>query len=108
MTSVTGSEFGAWTMTYDDESRLKTVTSPAGSESFVYNALGQRMQLTVGGAVTKYVYDGDRVLEETDSAGAVLARYTTAAGSYYAPLLHMWRASGSLSRFPMYDLTGGN
>ncbi|MFB3883455.1 MAG: RHS repeat domain-containing protein [Armatimonadota bacterium] len=106
MTSVTGSEFGVWTMTYDDESRLTSVTSPAGSESFIYNALGQRMKLTVGTAVTRYVYDGDRVLEETDNAGAVLARYTTAAGSYYAPLLHLYRASGSLSRLPMYDLTG--
>jgi RHS repeat-associated protein len=35
----------------------------------------------------------------------VQARYTTAAGSYYAPLLHMWRVTGE-SRFPMYDLTG--
>jgi RHS repeat-associated protein len=105
MTSVTGSEFGAWTMAYDDAGRLTSVASPAGTESFVYNALGQRMQLTAGGAVTKYVYDGDRVLEETDNAGAVLARYTTAAGSYYAPLLHLWRVTGE-SRFPMYDLTG--
>jgi RHS repeat-associated protein len=105
MTSVTGTEFGAWTTAYDDESRLTSVTSPAGSETFTYNALGQRMKLSVNYVVTRYVYDGDRVLEETDNAGAVLARYTTAAGSYYAPLLHLWRVTGE-SRFPMYDLAG--
>lgn len=85
-----------------------------GRESFVYSALGQRMKLTVSGVVTRYVYDGDpsaslgagRVLEETSDGGTVQARYTTAAGSYYAPLLHLWRVTGSLSRFPMYDLTG--
>jgi RHS repeat-associated protein len=103
---VTGTEFGNWTMSYDDESRLTSVTSPAGSESFVYNALGQRMQLTVGGVITKYVYDGDRVLEERDSSGNnVLARYTTTNSSYYGALLHLKRATGE-SRFPMYDLTG--
>jgi RHS repeat-associated protein len=107
MTSVTGTEFGGnWTMTYDDESRLKTVASPLGSETFTYNALGQRMKLSVNYVVTRYVYDGDRVLEETNDAGTVQARYTTAAGSYYAPLLHIWRVTDSLSRFPMYDLTG--
>jgi RHS repeat-associated protein len=63
------------------------------------------MKLTVGTAVTRYIYDGDRVLEETSDGGTVQARYTTASGSYYAPLLHLWRVTGE-SRFPMYDLTG--
>ncbi len=36
----------------------------------------------------------------------MLSRYTTAGPSYFGPLLHEWRASGSLSRFPLYDLTG--
>ena len=80
--------------------------TPAAQRPYTYNALGQRMKLTVGTAVTRYVYDGDRVLEETNDAGTVQARYTTAAGSYYAPLLHIWRVSDSLSRFPVYDLTG--
>ena len=106
MTSVTGTEFGSKTLVYDDESRLTRVTYPTGTESFVYNALGQRMKLSENYVVTRYVYDGDRVLEETNNAGTVLARYTTAAGSYYAPLLHIWRVSDSLSRFPMYDLAG--
>jgi hypothetical protein len=53
MTSVAGPMYGSWTMTYDDESRLTSVTAPLDSESFVYNALGQRRQLTVGGVATK-------------------------------------------------------
>jgi hypothetical protein len=89
------------------------VAYSGGRESFVYNALGQRMKLTVSGVVTRYVYDGDpsaslgagRVLEETDSSGNVLARYTTTNSSYYGPWLHLWR-TGGVSRYPLYDAVG--
>ena len=48
----------------------------------------------------------DRVLEDTSETGTVTARYTLTDASYFAPLLHVWQVSGSLSRFPLYDLTG--
>jgi YD repeat-containing protein len=96
MTSVSG-PLGSWMLTYDDAGRLSQVIYPTGTDTFVYNALGERMRLTVNGVVTRYVYHGDRVLEETDDAGVVQVRYATANGSYYAPLLQRWTG---VSRFP--------
>jgi len=64
------------------------------------------MRATLNGTVKRYIYDGDRVLEQTDDAGNVAARYTTESSSFYQPLLHMWIASGGLSRYPLYDAQG--
>jgi len=109
MTSVSGTMFGAWTLVYDDESRLNQVTYPSGGESvtdlYYYSALGQRMRARLSGTYWRYIYNGDRVLEETNDTGGPLARHTTESGSYYAPWLHMQRAGG-ISRFPLYDGVG--
>jgi len=105
MTSVSG-PLGSWSLVYDDESRPTAITYPTGSDSFLWNALGQRMRATLNGAVKRYIYDGDRVLEQTDDAGNVAARYTTESSSFYQPLLHLWIASGGLSRYPLYDAQG--
>ncbi len=54
-----------------------------------------------------YVYDGDRVLEQYDDATSNLtARYTNGGSSYFGPLLHEYVPTGTLSRFPLYDVTG--
>ena len=46
------------------------------------------------------------MLEETnDTGGTLRSLYTTESGSYYEPLVHMWRA-GDISRFPLYDAIG--
>ena len=105
MTSVSG-PLGSWGLVYDDESRPTSITYPTGSDSFLWNALGHRMRATLNGTVKRYIYDGDRVLEQTDDAGNVAARYTTESSSFYQPLLHMWVASGGLSRYPLYDAQG--
>jgi RHS repeat-associated protein len=109
MTSVTGTEFGAYTMVYDDESRLKEVTYPREGGSATdyylqYNALGQRMRATLNGTTWRYVYNGDRLLEETTNSGGAVSRYTTESGSYYAPWVHLTRDGGH--RFPVYDGVG--
>lgn len=44
-------------------------------------------------------------MEETSDAGSVLARHTTASGSYYGPWLHMWR-SEDVDRLPLLDAVG--
>jgi YD repeat-containing protein len=105
MTSVSG-PLGSWSLVYDDESRPTAITYPTGSDSFLWNALGQRMRATLNGTVKRYIYDGDRVLEQTDDAGNVAARYTTESSSFYQPLLHLWVASDGLSRYPLYDAQG--
>jgi len=76
--------------------------------SYLYNALRQRMRAApAGGSATRYVYNGHRVLEETNDSGTVTnSRYTTLGSSYFGPLLHQWVSSGDLSRLPLYDGTG--
>ena len=116
-----GAGQGRW-LVYDDESRPSLITYPTGSDSFLWNALGQRMRATLNGTVKRYVYDGDRVLEQTDDAGNVTARYTTESSSFYQPgsphgqtevglpgprrATWSWIASGGLSRYPLYDAQG--
>jgi len=35
-----------------------------------------------------------------------VASHTMKGGSYYQPFLHLWVASGGLSRHPLYDAQG--
>ena len=110
ITSVSGDLFGAWTLGYDDESRLTSVTYPDGegtqTDGYEYNALGQRKRHHFSGGYRRYVYAGERVLEVTNDAGDdVRARYTLSEASYFAPMLHMWFPTDK-SRFPLYDGAG--
>ncbi len=49
----------------------------------------------------RYIYDGERVLEQTNFAWGALTRFTTENDSYYGTLLHFAGANGH--RFPIYD-----
>jgi len=105
MTSVTGTEFGSKTLAYDDESRLTSITYGAVTDSYAYNWQGLRTRAYLNGTYYRYLYNGERVLQELTDAGAVTATYTTENDSYYGTLLHLKRATGE-SRFPLYDSTG--
>ncbi len=105
MTSVTGDMLGSWTLVYDDANRPTCIAYPAGVDTYVYNAFGQRTRANLSGAVLRYVYNGDRVLEQTDDAGNLLSRYATAGASYYGPLLEFEFPDGS-QRYPLYDIVG--
>ncbi len=76
-----------------------------GTDSFTYNALGQRMRANLNGSVLRYIYSGDRVVEQTDDEGNMLTRYSLASGSYYDPLLGFESAEGD-QRYPLSDLIG--
>jgi RHS repeat-associated protein len=73
---------GTTTYSWDYENRLKQITLPGtgGTVTFKYDPFGRRVQkaFTQGGTTTttNYLYDGENVLEELDSSGNVLARYT--------------------------------
>ncbi|MEN6480200.1 MAG: hypothetical protein ABFD20_11275, partial [Anaerolineales bacterium] len=45
----------SYTLTYDDENRLTTVTGPSTSAAFLYDADGNRVLATVNGTTTAYV-----------------------------------------------------
>jgi len=99
----------SWTLSQTDENRLQWVTYPRGEGSVTdymyYNAVGQRYRARLDGSYHRYVYAGERVLEERNDSGGVLARYTLESVSYFSPLLHLQHATAG-SRWPLYDGVG--
>jgi RHS repeat-associated protein len=69
---------GTTTYTWDFENRLTSVALPgtAGTVTFKYDPQGRRIQKSSPSGTTNYLYDGNNLLEEIDSSGNVLARYT--------------------------------
>jgi RHS repeat-associated protein len=71
---VTGSN--TTTYAWDFENRLSSVTLPGtGTVSFTYDPLGRRIKKVTATATSIFAYDGDNLVEETNSSGAVVARY---------------------------------
>jgi len=105
MTSVSGTMYGAKTMGFNDDNRMTSITYGGVTDYYYYNWTGMRYRARLGGTYYRYLYNGNRVLEELNDSGAMTARYTTESGSYYGSLLHTKRATGE-SRFPLYDEIG--
>lgn len=69
--------------TYDEDNRVTTVGHTAGATTNTianrYDALGRRLARTLNGVETRYVLDFngemERILADTDAAGAITARY---------------------------------
>jgi len=106
MTGVSGTMFGSKTMVYNDDNRLTSSTYGGVTDLYYYTHTGLRYRARLGGTYYRYLYNGERVLEELNDSGTMQARYTTEDGSYYGQWLHLYRTSGTLSRFPMYDNIG--
>ena len=69
--------------TWDDENRLTKVlkkqnemSSPHTLVSYLYDALGRRVQKEVNGEIVNYVYDGNHIRLELSEHSEVLAQYT--------------------------------
>src|ERR1700728_605203 len=65
--------------TWDFENRLTQAVVPGtngGTTTFKYDPFGRRIQKCGPLGTTNYLYDGTTSVEEVDSAGNVLARYT--------------------------------
>ncbi len=75
LTSVTGSN--TTTYAWDFENRLGSVTLPGtgGTVGFKYDPFGRRIYKSSSTATSVYAYDGDNLIEETNSSGSVVARY---------------------------------
>ncbi len=66
------------TYAWDYENRLTSVTLPSsgGTVTFKYDPLGRRIYKSVStGGTSVFAYDGDNLIEETNSSGTVVARY---------------------------------
>ena len=68
---------GTHIYTHDAVNRLVDVD---GTITYAYDAQGRRVSKTVNGTVTKYVYDGARVIAEYDGAGQLLRKYIYGPG----------------------------
>lgn len=71
---------GTYTYSYDYENRLVSAQGSGQSAQYVYDPFGRRIEKSVNGVVTRYLYDGDQILLETTSTGLPQARYTYGAG----------------------------
>src|SRR2546425_11091544 len=68
---------GTTTFAWDFENRLTSVTLPgsSGTISFKYDPFGRRIYKSSPAGTSIYAYDGDNLVEETNAAGAAVARY---------------------------------
>ena len=69
---------GTTTYTWDFENRMSTVTLPGGggTVTFKYDPFGRRISKSSSAGTSIFAYDGDNLIEETNSSGAVVARYS--------------------------------
>jgi hypothetical protein len=67
-----------WRFRRNFENRLTNVTLPGtgGMVSFKYDPFGRRIYKSSSGGTTVFAYDGDNPIEETNSSGGVVARYS--------------------------------
>ncbi len=75
-TKVVGSNTTSYS--WDFENRMSSVTLPGsgGTVTFKYDPFGRRIYKSFSAGTTSiYVYDGDNLVEETNAAGAAVARY---------------------------------
>ncbi len=71
------------TNVWDYENRLIGVLHPSGSrETMAYDPDGKRVQHETGAATTKYVWNGQAYLLETDASGVTVATYTNEPTTY--------------------------
>ena len=75
---------GTRTFTYDVENRLVTAS---GGVTLRYDPLGRLYEVTGGSGTRRFLHDGDALVAEYDSAGAMTDRYVHGSGAGDDPLL---------------------
>lgn len=71
---------GTSTFVYDTDNRLITATTAAATTNVDYDALGRLARVARGTWSVNYLYDGQNLIGEYDSAGALLKRYVHGPG----------------------------
>jgi RHS repeat-associated protein len=117
---------GTTTYNWDYENRLTSVVLPGsgGTVTFKYDPFGRRIYKASSSATSVYAYDGDNLIEETNSTGAVVARYEdtqnideplamlrSSATSYYeqddlSSVTSLSNGAGSLAQTYTFDSFG--
>lgn len=70
----------AATYVYDPENRLTQAVKAGVTSNYTYDGFNRRVSKSVSGAQKFYVHDGDRVVEERDAAGTLVADYAYGPG----------------------------
>jgi RHS repeat-associated protein len=111
---------------WDFENRLASVTLPGtgGAVTFKYDPFGRRIYKSSSSGTSIFAYDGNKLIEETNSSGAVVARYSqgfnideplamlrSATTSYYhadglGSVTSLSSSAGSLAQTYGYDSFG--
>jgi RHS repeat-associated protein len=124
LTKVVGSN--TTTYAWDFENRMTSVTLPGsgGTVTFKYDPAGRRIYKSLSSGTSIYAYDGDNLVEETNAAGAVVARYSdglnideplamlrSGATSYYhadglGSVTSLSNTAGSIANTYTYDSFG--
>ena len=73
MLTVSGSMFDPKTMVYNDDNRMTQITYNNGNTTdyYYYQYTGLRYRATLAGTTYRYLYNGERVLEELDNNGTM-------------------------------------
>lgn len=123
---VSGHGGGTTSFAWDFENRLTSVTLPGsgGTVSFKYDPFGRRIYKSSSSATSIYAYDGDNLVEETNSSGTAVARYSdglnideplamlrSSATSYHeadglGSVTSLSNSSGSIANTYTYDSFG--
>jgi len=123
-TKVVGSNTTSYA--WDFENRMSSVTLPGsgGTVTFKYDPFGRRIYKSSSTGTSVFAYDGDNLIEETNSSGAVVARYSqtqnideplamlrSGATSYYhadglGSVTSLSNIAGSLAQTYAYDSFG--
>lgn len=125
LTKVVGSNTTTYAWDFR-ENRLTSVTLPGtgGTVYFKYDPFGRRIYKSSSSATSVYAYDGDNLIEETNSTGTAVARYAeglnideplamlrSSTTSYYnadglGSVTSLANGSGSLTETYTYDSFG--
>lgn len=68
------------TYTYSYSDQIKTVNTGATQASYVYDGNGQRVQKTVDGVISKFLWAGSEIVKEYTGSGDVKAQYFLGGG----------------------------
>lgn len=83
-----------WTYAYDSRDQLREVRRDGTIvEVYQYDAQGRRVRKTGAGGIVRYVWDGDRIVAETDDFGNLIARYRY-AGARIVSVEHITEGTG--------------
>jgi len=95
---------GSTAFLYDVENRL-VGASGAKTASLAYDPLGRLWQVSSGAAATRFLFDGDRLIQEYDGAGTLLRAYEYGPGTDEAVIWYEY-TSGFVRKFLHADQQG--